>query len=76
MHMGLIRPGEIKAAQPQPGVELKKKGLAPQNDTFLQAPNSSLLAVTANPITEKNNKTDIGGAVIGWQKMKGLLKII
>lgn len=42
-----------------------------QNDTFfffLRAPNSSLLAVTANPITEQNNKTDIGGALTGWQK--------
>lgn len=45
-----------------------KKGLAQQSDTFLQAPNGSQLAVTANLITVQNNKRDIGGAVIGWQK--------
>lgn len=42
-----------------------------QSGTFLQASNGSQLAVAANPITEQNNKRDIGGAVIGQQKRGG-----
>lgn len=45
-----------------PAESLIKRGLPSQSDTFLQAPNSSPLAVTVNPIIDRNNKIDTEGA--------------